>query len=284
MRRENTKNISRKMKAVMPFFILMMALLPAHSVIAQQSTSASNAWQFGASIYGWFPDIAGETVFTQPEGSSDFKIDIENILDNLEFTLMGIVDVRKGPWGLVTDVIYMDVGGSESGTREASIGGNQIPVGAAADVNLDIESWIWTIAGYYRALEQSGGSLDVLAGARYLDVKQSVNWNVTGNVGPIPAPGRQGAAMAELSNWDFILGLRGRLAFGAQKIWFVPYYFDLGAGDSDFTWQGIAGLGYAFKWCEVTAVWRYLYYDLPSDKPIRDMNFSGPAIGITFRW
>jgi hypothetical protein len=178
----------------------------------------------------------------------------------------------------------MDVSGSQNGTRSASIGGIQIPVGAAADVNLDIQSWIWTIAGYYRALEQNGGSLDLLAGARYLDVEQSVNWNVTGNVGSIPAPGRQGAATAELSNWDVIFGLKGRFAFGAQKAWFVPYYVDLGAGDSDFTWQGIAGLGYAFKWCEVTAVWRYLYYDLSSDKPIRDMNFSGPAAGITFRW
>jgi hypothetical protein len=272
------------MKAITLFLLLGMALLPAQRVIAQQSTGASDTWQFGASIYGWFPDIAGETVFTKPDGSSDFKIDIEDILDNLEFTLMGIVDVKKGRWGVVTDIIYMDVSGSQNGTRSASIGGNQIPVGAAANVNLEIESWIWTIAGYYRALEQNGGSLDLLAGARYLDVEQSVNWNVTGNVGSIPAPGRNGAATAELSNWDVILGLKGRFAFGAQKAWFVPYYLDLGAGDSDFTWQGIAGLGYAFKWCEVTAVWRYLYYDLSSDKPIRDMDFSGPAVGVTFRW
>ncbi|MGD9309967.1 MAG: hypothetical protein PVG51_12540 [Desulfosarcina sp.] len=264
--------------------LLGIALLPAQSVIAQQSTRASDAWQFGASIYGWFPDIAGETVFMKPDGSSDFKIDIEDILDNLEFTLMGIVDVHKGRWGVLTDIIYMDVSGSQNGTRSASIGGNQIPVGAAADVNLEIESWIWTLAGYYRALEQNSGNLDLLAGARYLDVEQSVNWNVTGNIGSIPASGRVGDASAALSNWDFILGLRGRFAFGTQKTWFVPYYFDLGAGDSDFTWQGIAGLGYAFKWCEVTAVWRYLYYDLSSDKPIKDMDFSGPAAGITFRW
>jgi hypothetical protein len=197
---------------------------------------------------------------------------------------MGVVDVRKGNWGVLTDVIYMDVGGSESGTREASIGGRQIPVSAAADVNLEIESWIWTIAGYYRAVARKGWTLDLLGGARYLDVKQSVNWNISGNVGSIPAPGRAGAATETLSNWDGILGLRGRYAFGAQKNWFIPYYLDLGTGDADFTWQGIAGMGYAFKWCEVTAVWRYLYYDLSSDKPIRDINFSGPAAGITFRW
>ncbi len=266
------------------FAVLMMATLAPTGAFAQENANNSDSWQLGVSIYGWFPDISGQTAFTQPGGGSDFEVDIENIIDNLEFTLMGIVDVRKGRWGLLNDVIYMDVGGSETGTREASIGGIQVPVNANADVNLDIESWIWTIAGYYRALEQKGWTLDVAAGARYLDVKQSVNWNVTGNVGSIPAPGRAGAATVELSNWDFIVGLRGRFAFGSQNTWFVPYYLDLGAGDSDFTWQGIAGLGYAFKWCEVTAVWRHLYYDLPSDKPIKDMAFSGPAIGATFRW
>ena len=266
------------------FAIIIMATLASTGAFAQQAASDSDAWQFGVSIYGWFPDIAGETAFTQPGGSNDFTIDIDNILDNLKFTLMGIVDVRKGRWGLLTDLIYMDVGDSETGTREASIGRRDLPVNATANVDLDIKSWIWTIAGYYRALEQNGWTLDLAAGARYLDVEQSVNWNVTGNVGPIPIPDRTGAATAKLSNWDAIVGARGRFAFGDQKAWFVPFYVDLGAGDSDFTWQGIAGLGYAFKWCEITAVWRYLYYDLSSDKPIKDMNFSGPAIGATFRW
>jgi len=32
------------------------------------------------------------------------------------------------------------------------------------------------------------------------------------------------------------------------------------------------------------AAWRYLYYDMPSGKAIKDINFSGPAIGLTFRW
>jgi hypothetical protein len=185
---------------------------------------------------------------------------------------------------MLTDVIYMDVGSSNNGTRKASIGRRELPVDAAANIDLDLKSWIWTLAGYYRALDQSGLTLNVVAGARYLDVEQEVDWDVTGNVGPIPVPDRSGEAKASLTNWDAIIGVRGRYAFGAQKAWFVPYHLDVGAGDSDFTWQGIAGMGYAFGWCEVAAVWRYLYYDLQSDKAIDDMSFSGPAIGVTFRW
>jgi hypothetical protein len=268
----------------MSFFVLLVALLASTGAFAKETAAKSDAWQFGLSIYGWFPDISGETDFTPPGGSSDFEIDINNILDNLELTLMGTFDMRKGRWGLLTDLIYMDVGGSETGTREASIGGNPIPVNASADVDLDMTSWIWTIVGYYRALDQNGWTLDVAAGTRYIDVEQTLNWNVTGNVGSIPAPGRTGAATAGLSNWDAIIAARGRFAFGAQQAWFVPYYIDLGTGDSDFTWQGVAGLGYAFQWAEMTAVWRYLSYDLSSDNPVKDMSFSGPAIGCTFRW
>jgi hypothetical protein len=54
-------------------------------------------------------------------------------------------------------------------------------------------------------------------------------------------------------------------------------------GESDFTWQGIAGLGYAVQWCEVTVVWRYLYYDL-SAPVIKDISLNGPAIGFTVRY
>ena len=264
--------------------ILSMTLLAAAGALAQQPADKGHPWQFGISIYGWFPDIAGHTAFTQPGGSNEFEIGIDTILDNLEFTLMGAFDVRKGRWGGLIDGIYMDIGKSVSGTRDATIGGTPIPVGAQADVDLDLKSFIWTLAGYYRALEHAGLSLDVVFGARNLDVEQKVNWDITGNVGSIPLPDRSGAATADLNNWDAIVGTRGRFAFGPKKAWFVPWYLDLGTGDSSFTWQGLAGVGYAFRWVEVTAAWRYMYYDFASGKAIKDIDFNGPVVGVTFRW
>jgi hypothetical protein len=282
--RRSIKSTVGKSIFSLPLVILLMALLAPTGALAQQPASETESWQFGLSIYGWFPDLTGQTSFTQPGGTGEFKIDIDTILDNLEFALMGTFDMRKGRWGILTDAIYMDVGGSKTGTREATIGGRELPVNASANVDLDIKSLVWTLTGYYRALDQPGMTLDVVAGARYLDIEQKVNWIVTGNVGSIPVPDRTGAAEVSLTNWDALIGLRGRFAFGAQNAWFVPYYLDVGAGDSDFTWQGIAGLGYAFRWCEVVAAWRYLYYDLPSGSAIEDMSFSGPGIGVTFRW
>lgn len=282
--RKSIKSTTGKSIFSLALAVLMMALLASTGALAQQPESESKSWQFGLSIYGWFPNVAGQTSFTPPGGSSEFGIDIDDILDNLEFALMGTFDVRKGRWGILTDVLYMDAGDSKTGTRELTIGRRALPVDASANVDLDLKSWIWTLTGYYRALEKTGLTLDVVGGFRYLDVEQKVNWTVTGNVGPIPAPDRTGAAKADLKNWDAIIGARGRFAFGAQNAWFVPYYFDVGTGESDFTWQGIAGIGYAFHWGEIVAAWRYLYYNLASDEAIKDMNFSGPVIGVTFRW
>ncbi len=75
-----------------------------------------------------------------------------------------------------------------------------------------------------------------------------------------------------------------RFAVGQDNAWFIPYYLDVGTGGSDFTWQAVAGIAYAFNWGELVGAWRYLSYDLPSGKPIGEMEFSGPVVGATFRW
>jgi hypothetical protein len=46
----------------------------------------------------------------------------------------------------------------------------------------------------------------------------------------------------------------------------------------------LLGVGYAFGWGDLKVAWRYLDYDLESGAPIADLNFSGPALGATFRW
>jgi hypothetical protein len=44
------------------------------------------------------------------------------------------------------------------------------------------------------------------------------------------------------------------------------------------------GVAYTFQWIDVTLAYRHLYYDMKGDKLIQDMRFSGPALGVTFRF
>ena len=73
-------------------------------------------------------------------------------------------------------------------------------------------------------------------------------------------------------------------SIGAGSNWYVPYYLDVGTGDSDLTWQGMVGVGYSFDSVELTGVWRYLDYDLGDNTPITSIDFNGPALGVTFRF
>jgi len=240
-------------------------------------------WHYGLSINGWLPDLSGTTTFPNG-GGGDFTVPIDTILDNLSFTFQGSFDARKGQWGLFSDVIYMDLSKKEKTINEGTIGGTDIPYDINAHVGFGMTSWTWTTAGYYRMIDQPGKTFDLLGGVRYMDISQSLNWNLTGNVGQIPLPGREGNAKVGATYWDFIVGLRGRRAFGQDNSWFIPYYLDIGTGDSDVTWQVMGGVGYSFKWGDLVAVWRYLDYDLPSDKLVGSLDLGGPAVGAVFRW
>jgi hypothetical protein len=83
---------------------------------------------------------------------------------------------------------------------------------------------------------------------------------------------------------DAIIGVKGRYVFGAGRKWSVPFYLDVGTGQSDQTTQAAIGLGYAFGWGELSAMYRYLDYSAKSGKILQDVNLSGPMIEPTWRW
>ncbi len=261
------------------------ALVATTSMLPATATAqSSEKWEFMASIYGWFPTIGGKTTFPEKNGGASGSVDAETILENLKFVFMGTLAAQKGRWGVFTDVVYMDVGNTRSDTREFSVGGIGIPADASASINYDLKGWAWTTAGTYRLASDPALTLDVLGGVRMLDIEQKIGWQLSGNLAGIPTPGHQGNSDVSLTNWDAIIGLKGKYAFGDERRWYVPYYVDVGTGDSDLTWQAMTGLGYSFKWGDVFAAWRYLDYNMKSGDKIEDMNFNGPAIGVNFRW
>ncbi len=254
------------------------ALLPA-SVAAQ----ISDSWQFQGSIYGYLPTMTVNALL--PNGvTSESRFDAQTLLEHLKMTFMGSLEAQKGRWGAFTDFIYMDVGNANAKTRDFTLGGVQLPAGVAASTSMDMKAVVWTLGGSYRAVASPDGTLDVLAGARLLDIKQNVNWQLTGNVGPIPLPGRAGSGEVRGSNWDAIIGVKGRLALGADGKFFVPYYLDVGTGESDLTWQIMGGIGYSYKWGDIVATWRYLDWNNKPDKALQGLNLNGPLLAVTFRW
>jgi len=261
-----------------------MAVLCIAAVLSPATASAQDAerWQFTGSLNLYLPTISASTAFPPPAtGGSSASIDI---LENLKFTFMGSLEGRKGPWGAFTDVVYIDLGTSKAGTRALQIGGVELPAGVAADTSYDLKGWSWTLGGAWRAVSKPSYVLDVIAGTRLLDIQQTLDWTLSGNIGPVALPDRTGARESRLRNWDAIVGVKGRYTFGDMGKWFVPYYLDVGTGNSDFTTQAMTGVGYTFGWGEVLGSWRYLGYNMKPGQSLQDLSFNGPMVSAVFHW
>jgi len=127
-------------------------------------------------------------------------------------------------------------------------------------------------------------TVDLLAGARLLSIKTALGFSIDGNLGPIVLPGRSGTKQVDGNVWDGIVGVKGRYALTDDRKWFLPFYLDVGTGQTKLTWQGIAGVGYGFPWGEVAATYRYIEWNAKSGKSLESMSLNGPMISMTFRW
>jgi len=273
--------MSRRWKATC-VFAQSTAIVLGCAVFPATAQTSPDQWQFSAILYGYFASLRGLATF--PSGTTaDITVDRNQILSSLNIAAMGAFELRRGPWGLFTDIMYLDASASKSATRAFSIGDVMVPASVTANIGLTVKSTVWTLAGSYRAIAEPELTAEILLGARDLDLKQHLTWQFSADVGPFVGPGRQGSGDSNHNKWDAVVGLKGRAMLGAKHAWFVPYYLDLGAGNSDFTWQGVLGLGYTFSsWGEVIVAWKYLDYQFKDDNS--SLSMSGPAIGIGFHW
>jgi len=252
---------------------------------AAQSSSQPGDWRFSLTPYLWFPTVKSTAQFSLPSGvgggTATVEKDADDYLSKLDMAAMLTFEARKGAWAIFTDFIYLDFSKDSASVKTLSGPGGlvQVPVNTGTQVGL--EGGVWQLAASYNFSQGKASSpFEVLGGFRYLKMEPTVDWQLTGPVGAFPQVGSF-SQTAEL--WDVIVGVRGRVKLG-EGSWFLPYYADLGTGSSALTAQALLGVGYAFKWGEMIATYRYIYYDLNGDGLLQDVRFAGPAVGATFRF
>jgi len=282
---QRSSDASGSIMAVTLAVVGLMSAVPAVS-----RAEGTGDWQFAATIYGWLPSIDGDiTVPTGPlggeGGNTSVSVNSSDVLSALNFMFMGMLEADKDRWGVATDLVYFDLGGSKKKVRDFTVGDIGLPADVTANASLDLKGWIWTLDGTYLVVDDPDHPMKLLAGARMFDLSSDLKWRLDGDIVGLPLPGRDGKGSASGTVWDAIIGLRGRVMFGEDKKWYIPYYADVGTGDSDVTWQGMLGVGYAFDWGDLVAVWRYLDYNMPSSRDaVEDMTLNGAAIGVTFHF
>jgi len=241
---------------------LCLGLLTAVPMLAQaQEIDTEDRWKFKAALYLWGASIDGTTRLGNKIG-----VGFDDLVDDLNMGFMGSFEARKAKWSVATDVIYLDVSADKAGTI-----GPGIPVNA----DVDLTGWVFNLQGARTVYDGERASVDVLAGARYLNLDSKLTLRV-GSVGPTRTATQSGNV------WDGVIGVKGRVNISGN--WYLPYYVDVGTGQSDFTWQGLGGVGYGFNWGSVVLAYRYLAWEFKSDKNLKDISFSGPTLGVVFKF
>lgn len=220
-------------------------------------TASAEEWQFMAEAYFWYASIGGES-----SDGGDIQLDNNDLVDALDFGFMVAVGAKKDKLSFLVDTIYLDVSDSSSNFVD-NVGVN---------TKVELSGLIITPMVGYEVYENDKTELNVIVGARYLYLSTDVTLRRVGIV--IDSVSDSG------NNWDAIVGIKGD--YFINDNWFVPYYADIGAGNSQFTWQVLGGIGYRFDMCDVVATYRYLDWNFDDNDVFDDLNISGFTAGVRF--
>lgn len=237
------------------------AVIAIPAVATAQETFLPD-WKFGTIVYGWFPSAADRAARAEQEAGAE-----------------------ASHWSVTSGYASLGFDGLAGATGRLSLTAPAGHLGAPADAMsgaaLRPRGWTWSLLGSYALVARPNSQMELLGGARYLNLATSTDGRLVRHALPGYA---LGASARESDAWDAVVGARGRYRFGESHRWFLPYYLDLGAGQSDFTWQAMGGIGYAFSWGEVFASYRHLDYRFSTDSRMRDLSFSGPGVTFGVRW
>lgn len=228
------------------------------------AASVNDGWQvvwypiylFGMSAHG----TVGAGGLTAPVDAS-----FGDIISNTNFVYETALDVRKGPWGLLLDLNYLDLGASKT------LG----PLGLYSSASVDAKLFILDPEGYVRLLQKEWVLLDTSAGIRYWHLSHDIHFLP----GILPA-----TTVGSDDDWvDPILGARIVFNLDDAKKWTIPIKGDIGGfgTGSHFTWQVVGGVNRTFhERYRLFLGYRAFSVDRHNGPRIFDVTFNGPILGF----
>ena len=237
---------------------------PAESTTTSEPVMvpSDSDWKFGVELYFWGAGIGGDSASGKP-----VKVSFDDLFSDLNVAFMATFEAKKEKWLILADVLYLDLSDKENVPVSDGTTTTTLPV------DIDMQGFVFQLAGGYNLLSINRWHADVVLGARYFSLDSDITVDMGGSITKVSESG---------SVIDAIIGLKGYVTLG--KRWAVPYYLDIGTGESDFTWQGMTGISFkAASWCDIQLVYRYLSWNVNGSN-LDNINFKGPALGAVFHW
>lgn len=228
-----------------------------------QSLPESSDWTGRATVYGWLPVISGAQEGV--DGTPLLDLHPDDILSRLDMAFMGTLEFQRGKWGVLTDVLYINL------SHDAELLRDRLDISTETTVKMV------TLAATYRWHEDTRSAADVYAGARYFDTHL--------DFGTSTSRGDRNA-QADLSWTDGIIGIRGEVALNDR--WSLRGLADIGGfdGSADTSWQIYGGANYAINesWQAVLG-YRYMSIQKEAGNGAKlDIDIYGPVIGVAYKF
>jgi hypothetical protein len=223
----------------------------------------ADRWSFTLAPYVWGTGLKGNIRALPPLPSSNVNASFGDIVENLDLGFMTKAELRKGRWGILTDIMW---------TKVSADGSTPGPL--FSSTRLDSETLMATVAVAFRMAENERAWLDLVAGVRGYYVNTDLNLRA----GLLPE-----RTLSDSTGWvDGLAGLRGRV-----NIWKGLYLSATtlaGGGGSNIAVDLTGGMGYAFnQHISTFAGYRYVKVDYKKSSGfVWDVEYKGPFLGMAF--
>jgi opacity protein-like surface antigen len=203
----------------------LMSALPATAGCtalgqAQVTATTDSGWEVRTALYGWGTMLEGDVTLRGIDAPVD--VSFGDILNNLDYAVMGVVEVGRGKWSFLTDLFLAQL------SADASSGN--------LDFDVQLNQFIGNFVITRNIINDPRTRFDVFAGARVnsMDMDLDIETNRLGTF-----------SGSQDKTWvDPVIGARFQRELSDR--FFVRALADIGGFgvSSDLTWQALAALGY----------------------------------------
>ena len=182
--------------------------------------SNESGWHVRTAIYGWGTALDGNV--TLRGRTAPVNVGFDDVLKNLDYAVMGAVEVGNGKWSFLADLFWAQL--STSNTKRGIL------------FDSTLKQFIGNFIVVYNVIDTTPTRFDVYAGVRVNSLDTDLNINF-----PI-IPDFSGSAS---KTWvDPIIGARFQQNLSDK--FFFRAVGDIGGfgAASDLTWQALAAFGY----------------------------------------
>jgi hypothetical protein len=250
---EGNKTMSNTIRNLAAAAVLVLGWsAPAAHAADAEAPPIQDDWQFTIAPYVWVAGIEGEMGlfgFTP----QDVDISFTDVLENLSMTFSGVTEMRKGPFSVSTELLYVRLGMDVD-----------TPKGILAD-NIDATAATFMATGLvgYSVYMTDAATFDLVAGARLWSAENEFDFN--GGV-------LDSRTASDGATWiDPVVGAKFK-ADVSEDIYVAGWGLVGGFGvSSDIMWDVMLFAGY-----------RVLHDEYDNNGFVSDITQSGPIISGTF--